>query len=432
MVSPSIGPCAIPSSPSRTTPFHTSVRMSSVISRGSSDRNGRPLISVTSTRVTPVGHPGGDDRQHVDAAALGHQGQERLVFDLLEPARADMRRLASMPDRRPGRHQQLPVARVAAVDLHLEGATVRIGRRGQPGAARLERCVPQIRRLDVEVLERERDLIECEAAGRRAERQVHDRGGAQSDQRPGDHADRERDAEGDPRHRARHHDPTPDEPQRPAHVRRGHHHDRRRDGEAHREVDGGRLRRADGSDARRSGPSRRPARRASRSRTRAPRRAARANNRRFLPCVTNATSRSTAAQAISRLYVICQNQPTSPGSCVTKLCDGGVERGGAWGGDRQDRHADDAHEQQHDVGWASCQRGVARGGEDADVGLTQSGSVARSLGLGRPGLGRVPGRGRLVLFHGYSPIVRRDDTPGPSPTRKTLVPSQRACYIRSG
>ena len=220
-------------------------------------------------RVTPVGHPGGDDRQHRDAAPFRHQGQERLVLDLLEPPGADVRRLASMPDRRPGRRQQLPVACVAPVDLHLEGATVRIRRRREPGPARLERRVPQVRRLDVEVREGERDLIQREPSGRRAERQVHDRGGTQPDQGAGDHADRERDPEGDPRHRAGQHDPSPDEPQRAAHVRRGHHHDRRRDGQAHGEVDGRRLRRADGAAGWWPDPFRRPARRASRTRTRA-------------------------------------------------------------------------------------------------------------------------------------------------------------------
>ena len=83
------------------------------------------------------------------------------------------------------------------------------------------------------------DLVQRKASGGRAEHQVQDRARPEADQEPGHHPDGQRDAERDAGDRADRHDPAADEPDRAAHVRRGHHDDRGGDREPDREVDGG-------------------------------------------------------------------------------------------------------------------------------------------------------------------------------------------------
>ena len=133
-------------------------------------------------RVALGGHPGRHDRQDRHPRPLGQQGHERLVLDLLQPAEPQGGSLAPVPERRPDRGEELAVPRVPAVHLGEQRRALRGRRHDERDAARFERRVPEVGRLDAEVIQGRGDLVEREATRRRAEDQVHDRGRAQPDQ----------------------------------------------------------------------------------------------------------------------------------------------------------------------------------------------------------------------------------------------------------
>ena len=87
------------------------------------------------------------------------------MLDLLEPAGPDVLR-AAVPDRVPGGGDELAVCGIATEQLDQQRASVGRGREGERDAPRLERSVLGRRRVDAELLEHPRHLIEREAPAR--------------------------------------------------------------------------------------------------------------------------------------------------------------------------------------------------------------------------------------------------------------------------
>ena len=81
-------PCAMPRRAAASTWAHRSATRSLLEpTAASAALNVRAAQRVDhQDRVTTFGHAGRDDRQHGDTLPAGEQGDERLVFDLLEPA----------------------------------------------------------------------------------------------------------------------------------------------------------------------------------------------------------------------------------------------------------------------------------------------------------------------------------------------------------
>ena len=190
--------------------------------------------------------------------AFREQRHERLVLHLSEAAEPEARTFAAVPQGTPERGEELPVPRIPPVHLDQELLPVGSDRLDQGDARRFQRRVPEVGRLHAEIAQRGRDLVERQTSGGGAEREVQDRARPEADQEPGHHPDGQRDAERDAGERADRHDPAADEPDRAAHVRRGHHDDRGGDGEPDRQVHRRRVRRPDALQARRTSRCRRP------------------------------------------------------------------------------------------------------------------------------------------------------------------------------
>ena len=114
-------------------------------------------------RVALVGLARRDRRHHRNAGSLGGQREERLVLHLLEPAGADVLR-AAVPDRVPGGRDELPVRGIPSEHLDEERLSIGRGGEGERHAPRLERSVAGRGRVDTELVEQRRQLIEREAA----------------------------------------------------------------------------------------------------------------------------------------------------------------------------------------------------------------------------------------------------------------------------
>ena len=84
------------------------------------------------------------------------------MLHLLEPAGADVFR-ATVPDRVPRGGDELPVRGIPPEHLDQERLSIGRGGEGERHAPRLERSVAGRRRVDAELLEHTRHLIEREA-----------------------------------------------------------------------------------------------------------------------------------------------------------------------------------------------------------------------------------------------------------------------------
>ena len=119
------------------------------------------------------------------------------MLDLLEAAGPDAFR-AAVPDRVPRGGHELPVRGIPAEGLHQERATFRRGSQGQGHASRLQRRILGRGRIDAELAEDPRDLVEGESPARGAEEEVNQGGRTEPDQEPAGDPDRERGPERDP------------------------------------------------------------------------------------------------------------------------------------------------------------------------------------------------------------------------------------------
>jgi hypothetical protein len=102
-------------------------------------------------RVALRRHPGGHDREHRDPSPLGQQGDEGFMLDLLAAAQRQVGGVAPVPQRGPGRSEQLAVPGVPAVDLHQQRAAVRRLGGGHRHPAGLQRRLAQPGGVDTQL-----------------------------------------------------------------------------------------------------------------------------------------------------------------------------------------------------------------------------------------------------------------------------------------
>ena len=134
------------------------------------------------------------------------------------------RTLASVPERSPGRGEELAVPGVPAIRLDEQGRPSEVAPR--PARPRSAGAAHRgARSTRHRVVQSGRDLVGGEPTGGRAKDQMHDRRRAHADEQAGRHADREGRPERDTRQSPERHHPPSDEPERPPHVRRRHHDD---------------------------------------------------------------------------------------------------------------------------------------------------------------------------------------------------------------
>ena len=319
--------------------------------------------------------------------------------------------LAPPPQRRPDRREELAVPRVPAVHLEQERVTVGGRREDERHTGRFERRVTEVGRRDAQIAEGGGDLVEREPSGGGAEDEVHDRGRAQPDQEAGDHPDRERDAERDPRHGADRHDPSTDEPEGAAHVRRGHDDHGRRDRQPDREVDRGGSLRAQGLEARGPVRSRDPSREHREPEGQAPGDQL-GQEQSFPPPREEREDQQEQRPPDHQVVADLPEPAEQPGQLVHQVGDGLVDRGRPGSEEGKDHDAEHGEQQQDDVGGAPSLRGVARRREDPHVGVFersrvepgQASAAPRTRSLltlrRRPGRSHSPSRprsGRLVV-----------------------------------
>ena len=396
---PSRFPCAIPASCIADSARHRSAR-SLVGHLGRCELLDRTTVGLQHEHpVSRPDHTGGDHGQHRDARALGEQGDERLVFDLLPAADRERRRLVPVPQVGPGRGEQLAVPGVAPIDLDEEWQPLRrLGpQEGHPLGLELGR--PQVDRLHPELLERGPHLIQRREPAGRAEREVHERRGAEPDRQPRHHAERQRDRERDHAERAKDDDPAADAADRPAEVRGGRRDQRGRERHPDGRIQGRRARGREPVGQRRNatGYQRRHAGGQDRreeliaEQEQPPRRDDRGDEQ---------DERPQDQQVAGGL----PEPPQEPGEVVDQLGDPLVDRRRVRRHDRDQPEGRGGEEDQDDVRRSAGPRGVGAGGEEADaeVGLVPGdpgpGPPARCAGpFGRPGLsGRLGRRSRAT------------------------------------
>ena len=193
------------------------------------------------------------------------------------------------------------------------------------------------------------DLIEREPSRGRAEDQMDDGAGGESHQEARHHPDRERDGEGDPRDGPDPDDPPPDEAERAAHVRRGHHDDRGRDREPHGEVDGGAARRGEGLEA---GPRVRPGQ-SPRQHRQSERERSRQELEEDEPLAASGEQRQQQEDQRPPDQEVVRDlpePPEEPGELVHHRRHRPVDRRRSRGRERQQGQAEDGQDEQHDVG----------------------------------------------------------------------------------
>ncbi len=128
------------------------------------------------------GGPGGHHGVRRDAGLRCQERHECLVLDLTEAAEADGRAGLAQPDRPPHRRHQRGVVGIAPVQLHDQFAPVGPLSCDREEARVLTVRCPQLGDVDLQIGQRETDIVETGSTGARSDDQVDDRSRAGSRQ----------------------------------------------------------------------------------------------------------------------------------------------------------------------------------------------------------------------------------------------------------
>ena len=141
-------------------------------------------------RVADLGLARGDDPVGGHAGLGGQQRQQRLAFDLLQPAEGDLVALRPVPDRSPERGREGGVVGVAAVDLHDERLAPLVDRVDDEHAGLLAGGGPEGAHGHAELGQRRLDVGQARPARTGPEHEVGGGRGHDGHQHAGGHAER--------------------------------------------------------------------------------------------------------------------------------------------------------------------------------------------------------------------------------------------------